>query len=153
MESMMAVAGCLYRRYKEEYQCGMGEMKLHKLMYFAQRESFIQNGEPLFDGFFRAWKYGPVLNEIRAIYRNESFSLLEKSSLKSLEAKKIIDMVYDSLANKDSWSLSSLTHLEYSWKNARRGVPEDAPCDTIIKNEDIMLDAKRIKDRRTFANL
>ena len=153
MESMMVVAGYLYHRYKEEYLCVIREMKLHKLMYFAQRESFIQNGEPLFEGFFHAWKYGPVLNEIRAIYRNENFSLLEKTALKSAEVKNLIDMVYDSLANKDSWSLSSLTHLEYSWKNARKGLPEDAPCDAVIKNEDIMLDAKRIKDRRKFANL
>ena len=43
-------------------------MKMHKLMYFSQRESLMYNNEPLFDGVFYGWKYGPVLKEVRSAY-------------------------------------------------------------------------------------
>lgn len=47
MEDLMNVASYIYNRYLCEYGMPIDEMKLHKLMYFAQRESFIQNNKPL----------------------------------------------------------------------------------------------------------
>ena len=47
-------------------------MKLHKLLYFTQRECLIQKGEPMFDAQFEAWKYGPVMVQIHQHYKNDS---------------------------------------------------------------------------------
>ena len=47
-------------------------MKLHKLLYFTQRECLIQKGEPMFDAQFEVWKYGPVMVQIRQHYKNDS---------------------------------------------------------------------------------
>lgn len=56
-----------------QYGQQIDEMKLHKLMYFAQRESLIQTGAPLFNATFYGWKYGPVLKEIRSAYKDGTF--------------------------------------------------------------------------------
>ena len=48
MEKVLAVAKHLFTMYKEEFHKNMDEMKMHKLMYFSQRESLIQHDEPLF---------------------------------------------------------------------------------------------------------
>lgn len=153
MENLLSVAGILFQRYLKENGVMMTEMKLHKLMYFVQRESFVKNERPLFEGHFHAWKYGPVLKEIRDIYLKENFQLLGNLELKEKDSDALISNIYNAFANKDPWSLSSLTHLEYSWKNARKGLSSEAACDVVMKNEDIMIDAMRVRERRFFANL
>lgn len=122
-------------------------MKLHKLLYFAQRESIIQTGNPLFDATFRGWKYGPILKEIRESYKNSSFVPVTSSSDID-EMEPIVDTVFEQYAEKDSWSLSRLTHGEYSWKKSREGIPENINSDKPINVEDIRIDADRVRARR-----
>ena len=57
-------------------------------------------------------------------------------------------MVFSTYAQKDSWSLSSITHGEYSWGQARKGIHEDENCDKLIDTDDIRKDAERVKIRR-----
>ncbi len=64
MENVLNVATHISQRYFSEYSEQIDKMKLHSLMYFAQRESLIQTGEPLFDATFYGCKYGPILKEI-----------------------------------------------------------------------------------------
>ena len=52
MEKTMCVAKALDDMYFERYGVCMDEMKMHKLMYFSQRESLMSCNEPLFDGTF-----------------------------------------------------------------------------------------------------
>lgn len=52
MKDLMNVASYVYNRYKNENGTDIDEMKLHKLIYFAQRESSIQGNKPLFDDVF-----------------------------------------------------------------------------------------------------
>lgn len=147
MEDLMNVASYIYNRYLCEYGMPIDEMKLHKLMYFAQRESFIQNNKPLFDAVFYGWKYGPVLKEIREAYRENSFYNNTPQKI-ICNAIQIMDKVFGEYASKDSWSLSRLTHGELSWKNSRIGIAEGANSDNVIDVEDIKKDADRIRERR-----
>ena len=52
MEKLIDVASYIYNRYLETKGEAIDEMKLHKMLYFAQRESIIQNNEPLFEESF-----------------------------------------------------------------------------------------------------
>lgn len=62
--------------------------------------------------------------------------------------KNIMDKVFEEYANKDSWSLSRLTHGEIAWKNSRKGVSDGANSDFPIDVEDIRKDAERVRNRR-----
>lgn len=147
MEKVLNVAAHIMGRYHTKYGEYIDEMKLHKLMYFAQRESFVQTGEPLFDATFYGWKYGPILKEIRSIYKDGTVGdCVEEEVTEACE--KILDKVFEEYAEKNSWSLSRLTHGETSWKNSRIGIPEESNSDRKIKNDDIKIDANRIKERR-----
>ena len=147
MENVMSVAAYLTEQYSSRYSSPIDEMKLHKLLYFAQRESFVQNDCPLFDATFYGWKYGPVLKDIRAAYSCGAFDFSQGSNI-SEQAKTIVNKVLDEYAARDSWSLSRLTHGEISWKNSREGVPTEANSDYPMKNQDIQTDAQRIAARR-----
>lgn len=147
MEKLMNVASYIYNRYQNTKGSKIDEMKLHKMLYFAQRESFIQKDEPLFAETFYGWKYGPVLKEIRNAYHENSFYSNVDEKLVS-GFKDIMDKVFDEYADKDSWSLSRLTHGEISWKNSRKGIPTIINSDFPIDIEDIRIDAERVKNRR-----
>ena len=137
MEYILNVAAHISQRYFSEYNEQIDEMKLHRLMYFVQRESLIQTGEPLFDAVFYGYKYGPVLNEIR-----DTPITAPKDFTK--DCSSILDKVFTSYAKKDSWSLSRLTQGEISWKNSM--LPENT--NHLMSLEDICKDAERMKSRR-----
>ena len=143
----MNVASYIFNRYAEEYGNIIDEMKLHKLMYFSQRESFIQNYQPLFNETFSGWKFGPVLKTIRGAYKNKSFEeKVPEDVIRRI--LPVMNKVFDEYAGRNSWSLSRLTHGELSWKNSRLGVKDWENSDRPMRTEDIALDAERIRNRR-----
>lgn len=76
MENSKVVAKVLYNMYQDRFWCPMDEMKMHKLMYFAQRESLMYDKEPLFEESFYGWKYGPVLKSVRSQFMTHSHMLM-----------------------------------------------------------------------------
>lgn len=149
MENLMTIASYIFKRYDDEFNSKIDEMKLHKLLYFAQRESLIQNREPLFDAVFYGWKFGPVLKEIRAAYRDNLFYDLVPEDV-VIRILPIMDKVFEEYAGKDSWSLSRLTHGELAWKNSRKGISDGENSDNPMSLDDIRVDADRIRERREF---
>lgn len=146
------LAQYLSKLYKDKYHKEISEMQLHKLLYFIQRESYVQRNEPMFNNQFHGWKYGPVLPEIRAGYKYRLYDI-QCDDVLSEEDKNIVNQVFCEFAPKDPWTLSRLTHGESSWINSRRGVPVGANGDNLMKNEDIQKDAERIKERRQQLSL
>lgn len=147
MEDLMNVASYICKRYADEFHSRIDEMKLHKLLYFAQRESLVQNREPLFDAVFYGWKYGPILKEIRVAYRDNLFyNLIPEDVICRISV--VMDKVFEEYAGKDSWSLSRLTHGEFAWKNSRKGISDGENSDNPMSLDDIRVDADRIRERR-----
>lgn len=148
METAMNIAAYIAGRYEKEYGAPIDEMKLHKLLYFAQREALIQLNAPLFPEQFHAWVYGPVLVEVRDRIRCHGLASLPEGYVLPEKYEPVMDEVFKQYAVKSSWSLSRLSHGELSWKNARGSLPENAACDVALSLDDIKLDAQRIKVRR-----
>lgn len=146
MEKTMCVAKALYDMYYEQNGVRMDEMKMHKLMYFSQRESLMYNNEPLFEGTFYGWKYGPVLKEVRSAYMHGT--LLSKSFGKvSADTMEVLKSVLERYGSLSSWKLSSLSHEEFSWKKARKGL--EAADDGDVK---LSLDAMKVDATRELMN-
>lgn len=149
MIDVIKVASYIFKRYDEELSTKIDEMKLHKLLYFAQRESIIQTGSPLFDAQFAAWKYGPVIVDVRNSYRSNSLNIYPTEE-ELAPYKSSLDYVFQNYAVKDSWTLSMLTHGESCWQKARIGYAEDDHCDVLIDTNDIAKDAERMRVRRFY---
>jgi uncharacterized phage-associated protein len=145
---MKTAASYLCGRYEEAYGQKIDEMKLHKLMYFAQRESLIRTGEPLFDAEFQGWRFGPVLPALREVYKANDFAPLEELELGADQAA--LDAVFDEYAESDSWNLSLLSHGEICWKRSRKGIAPHESSSNPIPLEDIRADADRMQKRRAL---
>lgn len=140
-------------RYHKEFGEPIDEMKLHKLLYFSQRESLIMTYEPLFDEEFTGWCYGPVMTSIRSDYKNGN--ILENVDYDSKEydsIKPVMDSIFEKYADRKSTSLSRLSHCEYSWLQSRKGLDEYENGNRKIKVSDIAIDADRIRIRRALYN-
>lgn len=148
MHDMKTAASYLCGRYEETYGQKIDEMKLHKLMYFAQRESLILTGEPLFDAEFQGWRFGPVLPALREVYKANAFAPLEELELGADQAA--LDAVFDEYAETDSWNLSLLSHGEICWKRSRKGIAPHESSSKPIPLEDIRADADRMQKRRAL---
>ena len=141
------IAGIFSIRFHQKVGAEIDEMKLHKMLYLAQRESLIRTGAPLFSENIHAWKYGPVVVEVRRAYHAD---LIPKSLMTdgvSHAELDILDYIFNTYAGKNSWSLSRLTHAEYSWQHAREADSAEND-DCVMTIDDISQDARRVASRR-----
>ena len=142
MENSKVVAKVLYNMYQDRFRCPMDEMKMHKLMYFAQRESLMYDKEPLFEESFYGWKYGPVLKSVRSQFMTPQPYADVREDVSS-ETKKLLSEVLERYGTVSSWKLSSLSHDELSWKRARQGLKAHDNGDVELSMNAMRLDATR----------
>ena len=143
MEKIINVAQYIFREYRRVTGEVIDEMKLHKLLYFAQRESLAITNTPLFEGEFEGWKYGPVCKEIRNSITPDG--IIDVVGEVSDECKYIVNNVILEYGSLASWKLSQLSHKELSWKNARIGLKEGENGSRKLNLEDIREDAKKVR--------
>lgn len=145
MTNALDAAKYLAFAYNEQYEEVITEMKLHKLLYFAQREALIMDDRPLFTDVFEGWRFGPVIPTIR--YQFEIICSSPKPRLDAF-SETVLDETLRRYGSKDPWSLSRLSHGEYSWQQSRKGISEYQNSNNDISIDDIRIDAKRVKERR-----
>ena len=143
MDKVLDVSKYMYAKYKDMYKEEIDELKLHKLLYFAQRESFAITNTPLFSGQFEGWKHGPVCKVVRtAVCTGEiSRGCFEVSD----GAMYIVNNILVEYGDMNSWELSKITHGEISWMNSRKGLDEDENGSQVIQIDDIRLDSRKVR--------
>ena len=144
MSSILDIAQWIYEEYKRETKETIDEMKLHKLLYFAQRECLAITDEPLFTGRMEGWVHGPVSPDVRKHFSKEQGITAPTSKLNPMEERIIRNVIaeYGYLA---SWKLRDLSHKERSWKNSREGLSMQDRGNKTISIDDIKEDAKSIR--------
>lgn len=144
MERAISVARYICDEYRKMTGEAIDEMKLHKLLYFSQRECIAITGGPLFNDEFEGWRYGPVCVAVRnGFCQGEIIGKVSESiSEPSAYIVKNIIMQYGQLA---SWKLSQLSHSEISWRNARKGLASNENGDVPLTLADIEKDAEKVR--------
>lgn len=148
MEKTLSVAKALYDMYYDQKSVYMDEMKMHKLMYFSQRESLMYKNELLFDGTFYGWKYGPVLKEVRREYFGNAVPFASVVEKVSEDTMTLLQNVLERYGSLSSWKLSSLSHEEFSWKKARKGLKAGEDGDVKLSLDAMKVDAAKEKAAR-----
>lgn len=123
------------------------QMKLQKMIYFAQGIHLALYNEPLLKETFQAWKYGPVIPDIYHAYKLYGSNPIDDTSwiwngeianeeLNTLSenAKKTINYTWDTLKDINAVKLSNWTHKEGSpWQK----VYVNGANDVLIPNNEI----------------
>lgn len=144
MERIIDVAEYIIKKYRDMAGLSIDEMKLHKLLYFVQRESLALTNEPMFAEPFEGWKYGPVSPIVRSQFTPDGIHDDHLDEL-SLEDRRIVNNVLAEFADVETWRLSQLSYQETSWLNSRKGLVQNAAGTRQLSIEDIREDAKEVR--------
>lgn len=143
MEKILDIAKYLTRKYIDEKKEEIDELKLHKLLYFSQKEYIMLTNSFLFKEDFEGRYLGPINKLVR-----KEFEFIKNGKesiyLKEIE-KKVVDRVFDRYKDVDSYKLSTLSHKEYSWIKSRIGLKRGEIGKQKLLKEDIKIDAERYK--------
>ena len=119
----------------------MTHLKLQKLVYYAQAWSLVLRGHELFDGAIEAWVNGPVCPQVWSEYKmypdktpiprpdNFTEKLLSKDEL------NLLNLITNTYGNFTASKLWKLSHTEYPWRDARRGIAKDCSSRQVILPE------------------
>ncbi|MEM9155560.1 MAG: type II toxin-antitoxin system antitoxin SocA domain-containing protein [Cyanobacteria bacterium P01_F01_bin.33] len=134
----------IFRAYEDGREEQMTNMKVQKLLYYAQSLHLALFDEPLFDNEIQAWRYGPVCPQAYHFYSGfeaKQLPIPNQSSLSEIssEIKELLEEVWDYFGQHHAYYLSGMTHVEFPWKKARKGIPREARSIEPIKLEDMKL--------------
>ena len=110
-------------------------IKLHKLLYYAQAWSLVWDDRPLFNDRIEAWAHGPVVPSVYSRHRRSyTVSRIGCGDAGKLDkdGRETVDAVLEFYGDRSSADLSSLTHREDPWRNARAGLLPGEPSHNVI---------------------
>ncbi|MBC8947343.1 Panacea domain-containing protein [Xenorhabdus indica] len=106
----------------EESGDTISNLKLQKLVYYAQGFSLALLKKPLFKEQIEAWMHGPVVPAIYRKYKehgNQALPIPTNLDLNKFsdDEKGLLNEVYDVFGQFSAWKLRNMTHEEAPWKN------------------------------------
>ncbi len=127
------IAECIIAIADEGENSDMTNLKLQKLLYYAQGTSLVTLNKRLFKEDLYKWQYGPVVPEVYHYFKkfgDQIISLENNVDLSKLgnEQREILHDVYDFFGQFSAIRLMHFTHSEPPWNNANLNevIPEDA---------------------------
>jgi uncharacterized phage-associated protein len=113
----------------------VSNLKLQKLVYYAQAWHLAIHQIPLFEADFQAWIHGPVIPELYQKYKHFSWQPIVDTASPVLDAETLsfLDEVADEYLTCDAYELEQMTQIEAPWNQARVGLLPDAPSNAMIE--------------------
>jgi len=97
----------------------ISNLKLQKLLYYAQGYALAMNGEnePLFNDKVYAWKHGPVVKSVYNHYASCGSGALPRESAPQIdsETREFLNEIYRIYGRFAAWVLREMTHREKPW--------------------------------------
>ena len=110
----------------------ISNLKMQKLLYYAQGFHLALYNESLFPEKIKAWQYGPVVEEIYNEYREYNSGAIPKPrriNTKVFDEEKIsfLKEIYQVYGQYSALRLMQLTHSESPWNTTKIG--EEIPLE------------------------
>lgn len=113
---------------------GITNLKLQKILYFAQAYYLAKFNKPLFNNTIEAWEYGPVIPDIYRRFKNYGgkpiISKRDNSTL-SEKDKEILKEIWETFGGYSASRLVDISHAHAPWRDAY------ASEDKIISNKSL----------------
>lgn len=101
---------------------GISNLKLQKLVYYAQGFYSAIFGNPLFHNDISAWNHGPVVESLYHSYKKYGSNRIPvptdfKPDSLEQEEFELIEEVFEVFGQYSAWKLRNMTHEESPWLN------------------------------------
>lgn len=139
MRSALDVAKYFLCRIDREAGDTMSPLKLQKLLYYAQAWSLVLRDQPLFPEEIQAWPHGPVVYDVWNNYRDYKYTAIPEPEVCELDFSEdeieVLEEVWNAYGELGARSLEDLTHSEYPWIEARKGLDPAERSQKVISHE------------------
>ncbi len=137
------VANYFIFKAQEEGQELLSNLKLQKLVYYAQGIYLAEYGIPLFDDKIIAWQYGPVVPELYRKYKSYGSSGIKEPD-KGFDPytigddiREYLDSIYEFFGQYSAVRLMQLAHEDRCYIDA--GINNEITCDAMQKDLKVWL--------------
>jgi uncharacterized phage-associated protein len=116
----------------------ISNLKLQKLVYYAQAWHLGIYDTPLFDEDFEAWVHGPVIPGLFRKYKEFGWKPILKEVEKpnfSPELEEFLEEITEVYFIREGLELEMMTTREDPWIYARKGLARDEPSHAIITKD------------------
>lgn len=126
MENAFTIANYFLKLADDDSGELLSNMKLQKLLYYAQGFHLAIYYEPLFKERIFAWTHGPVVAEVYYKYKeygNTGIPAPIDADVSSLSEpiRELLTEVFTVYGQFSAWKLRDLTHEELPWKETPIG--------------------------------
>ena len=119
----------------------ISNLKLQKLLYYAQAWHLAIHLKPIFPEKFQAWVHGPVVPSVYREYKSYRWMNIDSDVAKP-EFDEVLsghlNDVLDEYMGLDAYKLEQLTHMESPWLKARAGRAPDENCSDEIEEAEMI---------------
>ncbi|MDT0264380.1 Panacea domain-containing protein [Jatrophihabitans lederbergiae] len=109
--------------WAEAEDADMSNLKLQKLLYYAQGHSLASTGQPLFSDTIQAWAHGPVVPSVYHEFKHwesgdvhldddDPFDFSDVDG----EATDLLLRTWNTYGGYAAWRLRNMTHNESPWR-------------------------------------
>jgi uncharacterized phage-associated protein len=122
MVSVYDVANYFLAQSSDEAGDLISNLKLQKLVYYAQGCHLAVFDEPLFDEPIEAWLHGPVSPVLYQKYKSYESSGIPcpdeaDFTVFTTKQRELLEEVYSVYGQFSAWKLRNMTHEEAPWKD------------------------------------
>ena len=132
------IAATILDRSKARGIIDVSNLKLQKLLYYAQAWNLAFTGERLFADECEAWVHGPVVARVFGAYKANRWSCISETIGEPSRDEAIvehIDSVLEAYGGLGATELERLTHREKPWLEARGSLAPDETSRNVISTE------------------
>lgn len=120
MVSVYDVARYFLSLVDEEAGDFLSNLKLQKLVYYAQGFNLALFNRPLFSDEIEAWRHGPVVPELYRAYKSFGSGAIPHPTdfdpdIFDKDTCELLDEVYQVYGQYSAWRLRDMTHEETPW--------------------------------------
>lgn len=107
-----------------DYGDYLSNLKIQKLLYYAQGLSLALYHKPLFEEKIIAWQYGPVVEEVYQEFKQYGNGVIPQqgdfnNDFLTEEEYELLKEVYDVFGQFSATKLVQMTHDESPWKSTQ----------------------------------
>lgn len=116
----------------------ISNLKLQKLLYYAQAWHLALYSSPLFRERIEAWVHGPAIPLVYRQFKGWAWQPISENPAPPRFPEPVrahLDKVMRSYGPMTAYQLELLTHRERPWQQARKGLPPDEPSNALITHE------------------
>ena len=122
--SAMDIANYFLASVDEDSGDNISNLKLQKLLYYAQGFYVAIAGRPLFSEDILAWGHGPVVPAVYHAFKEYGSNAIPCGDFDFTvfdpDMRELLDEVFQAYGQYSAWKLRDMTHDEAPWKYTPR---------------------------------